>query len=102
MDHDPVAGKALQQFMVDLTGQGFLLCLCSKNDEADVLDVFDRRPDMVLKRDHLVSWRINWQPKSREYPRDWPTSSTLGSTASFSSTTTRSSAPRSAPAARRS
>ncbi len=61
----PPAWTTLQRFMVKLAGQGFLLCLCSKNDEPDVLNVFDRRPDMVLKRDHLVSWRINWQPKSR-------------------------------------
>ena len=56
---------ALQRFMVDLAGKGFLLCLCSKNDEPDVLEVFEHRPDMLLKRDHLVSWRINWQPKSQ-------------------------------------
>jgi FkbH-like protein len=56
--------KQMQRHMVELSSKGFLLCLCSKNDEADVLDVFDKRPDMVLKRDHLVSWRINWQPKS--------------------------------------
>ena len=61
----PPAWMALQRFMLKLAGQGFLLCLCSKNDEPDVLDVFDRRPDMVLKREHLVSWRINWQPKSQ-------------------------------------
>jgi FkbH-like protein len=60
----PPAYLALQRFMVDLAGKGFVLCLCSKNDEPDVLEVFDRRSDMVLKRDHLVSWRINWQPKS--------------------------------------
>ena len=54
----------LQQFMVELAGKGMLLCLCSKNEESDVLDVLARRPDMVLKRDHLVSWRINWMPKS--------------------------------------
>ena len=47
-----------------LSRKGFLLCLCSKNDESDVLEVFDKRPDMILKRDHLVSWRINWRPKS--------------------------------------
>ena len=29
-----------------------------------MLDVFDKRTDMVLKRDHFVSWRINWRPKS--------------------------------------
>ena len=61
----PPAWMALQRFMLKLAGQGFLLCLCSKNDEPDVLDVFDRRPDMILKREHLVSWRINWQPKSQ-------------------------------------
>ena len=60
----PPAWRALQRFMAELAGQGFLLCLCSKNVEADVLEVFDRRPDMILKREHLVSWRINWQPKS--------------------------------------
>ena len=54
----------MQERMVELSDKGFLLCLCSKNNEADVLDVFDKRTDMVLKRDHLVSWRINWQPKS--------------------------------------
>jgi FkbH-like protein len=60
----PPAWKQLQEFLVKLSGQGFLLGLCSKNDEADVLAVFDRRSDMVLKREHLVSWRINWRPKS--------------------------------------
>ena len=56
--------KQMQQHMVELSEKGFLLCLCSKNDEADVLDVFDKRADMIVKREHLVSWRINWQPKS--------------------------------------
>ena len=60
----PPAWRHLQQFMVELSGKGFLLCLCSKNIESDVLDVFEQREDMILKRDHLVSWRINWQPKS--------------------------------------
>ena len=60
----PPGWRALQRFMAELAGQGFLLCLCSKNIEADVLEVFDLRPDMILKREHLVSWRINWQPKS--------------------------------------
>ena len=60
----PPAWRQLQQFMVELSGKGFLLCLCSKNAESDVLDVFEQRRDMILKRDHLVSWRINWQPKS--------------------------------------
>ena len=60
----PPAWSRLQQFMVEQASKGVLLCLCSKNDESDVLDVFEQRPDMVLKRDHLVAWRINWEPKS--------------------------------------
>lgn len=56
--------RLLQQFMVEQSQAGMLLCLCSKNNEKDVLEVFDGRPDMVLKRDHLVAWRINWNRKS--------------------------------------
>ena len=60
----PPAWRRLQQFMAELAGNGVLLCLCSKNDESEVLEVFEQRRDMVLTRDHLVSWRINWKPKS--------------------------------------
>ena len=56
--------RQMQQRMVELSEKGFLLCLCSKNEESDVLEVFDKRTEMVLKRDRLVSWRINWQRKS--------------------------------------
>jgi len=55
---------ALQEFMIRQMKAGMLLCLCSKNTEQDVLEVFDARTDMPLKREHLVSWRINWQSKS--------------------------------------
>ncbi len=60
----PPGWRRLQQFMVEQSSKGVLICLCSKNDEADVLDVFEERADMILKRDHIVAWRINWLPKS--------------------------------------
>jgi FkbH-like protein len=41
-----------------------LLCLCSKNHEADVLGVFARHPDMPLRLEHVAAWRINWNAKS--------------------------------------
>src|SRR5262249_43944856 len=56
--------RTLQEFMIGQMNAGMLLCLCSKNNEKDVLDVFDQRTDMLLKREHLVSWRINWNSKS--------------------------------------
>ena len=56
--------RTLQEFMIGQMNAGMLLCLCSKNNEKDALDVFDQRTDMPLKREHLVSWRINWNSKS--------------------------------------
>ncbi len=56
--------QQLQQFLIAQQESGMLLCLCSKNVEEDVWTVFDQRQDMLLQRHHLVSWRINWQPKS--------------------------------------
>jgi amino acid adenylation domain-containing protein/FkbH-like protein len=55
---------ALQQFMVALHDAGMLICLCSKNSEDDVIEVFSQRSDLVLTRDHIVTWRINWSAKS--------------------------------------
>jgi len=56
--------RELQTFLLDRRSEGMLLCVCSKNNEEDALAVFDAHPDMLLRRDHLVSWRTNWQPKS--------------------------------------
>ena len=56
--------RRLQRFLIDQLQAGMLLCLCSKNNEQDVLDVFERHPDMVLRREHLAAWRIDWRSKS--------------------------------------
>lgn len=55
---------ALQRFMIAQSQAGMLLCLASKNVEDDVWAVFDERDDMALQREHLVTWRINWQNKA--------------------------------------
>ena len=54
----------VQQFAVGVQARGALVALASKNAEADVLEVFARRPDMLLKPEHIVSHRINWEPKA--------------------------------------
>ena len=56
--------KRLQELMVRQCDTGMLICLCSKNNEEDVKEVFEHHPEMPLKREHIVSWRINWRPKS--------------------------------------
>jgi len=57
--------RALQQFMVDQQQAGMLLCLTSKNNEADVWETFAAHPEMPLQREHLVGARINWESKSQ-------------------------------------
>jgi FkbH-like protein len=62
------AGRCFQEFqrvLLDLKRQGVLLALVSRNEEADVLDVLDRHPGMLLRRDDVVGLRVNWQPKSQ-------------------------------------
>ncbi|MGD2090256.1 MAG: HAD-IIIC family phosphatase [Candidatus Aminicenantes bacterium] len=56
--------KALQQFMIQKYNEGFVLALCSKNNEPDVWEAFEKNPGMLLKKDHLVHWKINWGTKS--------------------------------------
>jgi FkbH-like protein len=54
----------LQRRLLEQREAGALLCLCSKNAEADVWEVFERRPEMRLRREHFTASRINWLPKS--------------------------------------
>ncbi|MFC5471058.1 HAD-IIIC family phosphatase, partial [Cohnella suwonensis] len=54
---------AFQQLLLRKRGEGMLLALCSKNNEADLWDVFDRNPGMVLRKEHFSAWRVNWNAK---------------------------------------
>ncbi|MEO6228748.1 MAG: amino acid adenylation domain-containing protein [Ferruginibacter sp.] len=54
----------LQNFFIQKYHEGFLIVLSSKNNEADVWEVFEKHPGMKLKREHIAAHRINWEPKS--------------------------------------
>lgn len=56
--------QALQEFIVTQQRAGKLICLCSKNQDVDVWAVFEHHDSMPLRKEHLVSWRINWKSKS--------------------------------------
>jgi FkbH-like protein len=47
-----------------LERQGVLLCLCSKNNEADVLEVLSQHPHMAFREKQVVARRINWLDKA--------------------------------------
>ncbi|MEV7807951.1 HAD-IIIC family phosphatase [Microbispora sp. NPDC088329] len=44
---------------------GRLLCLCSKNEEEDVREVFARHPELPVGLDDVAALRIGWEAKSR-------------------------------------
>ena len=60
-------GKAFlywQEALLDLSKSGVILTVCSKNNEQDVLDAWDKNPFNVLKKEHFVAYRINWTDKA--------------------------------------
>jgi len=56
--------RTFQDFLLKQYQAGVILCLCSKNQEADVWSVFEQNPGMLLKREHISFWKINWEVKS--------------------------------------
>ena len=60
-------GKAFaffQKLLLQLSKAGVILTVCSKNNEADVLEAWDKNPFMVLKKEHFAAYRINWTDKA--------------------------------------
>lgn len=60
-------GKAFaffQKSLLQLSKAGAILAVCSKNNEADVLEAWEKNPFMVLKKEHFAAYRINWTDKA--------------------------------------
>lgn len=60
-------GKAFahwQEGLKQLKESGIILALCSKNNEADVQELWNKRPEIILKEEDFVAKRINWQDKA--------------------------------------
>jgi len=58
-----IAYFEFQQAILSLYHRGILLAICSKNNEADVLEVFRDHPEMVLRENHFAILKINWKDK---------------------------------------
>ena len=60
-------GKAYtlwQEALLQLSRAGVILAVCSKNNEGDVLEAWEKNPFMVLKHEHFSAVRINWNDKA--------------------------------------
>ena len=54
---------AFQRELERLWRRGILLAISSKNNEEDVLPVFDQHDGMILRLSHFSTYRINWESK---------------------------------------
>lgn len=62
-EYPGVLYQTFQQQLVRLKQLGFLLCVVTKNNESDFLELFKLRT-MPLKLEDFVAWRSNWDEKS--------------------------------------
>jgi FkbH-like protein len=53
----------VQHEFLALQRRGILLCLCTKNNPADVDAVLGTHPDMVLRDEHFAAKAVNWDDK---------------------------------------
>jgi len=66
LDKHEGVGKAYYDFqktLLHLYDRGVIIALCSKNNSEDVWNVIDNHESCLLKRDHIVTTRINWSDK---------------------------------------
>ncbi|MBQ3881213.1 MAG: HAD-IIIC family phosphatase, partial [Bacteroidales bacterium] len=60
-------GKAFhffQESLLELSKSGVILAVCSKNNEEDVFEAWEKNPFMVLRKEHFSAMRINWTDKA--------------------------------------
>lgn len=52
-----------QRFALSLYYHGIILAICSKNELQDVLEVFQKHSEMVLREQHIACFQVNWKDK---------------------------------------
>ncbi len=55
---------AVQAYAKDLSRRGIILAVCSKNDEANGWEPFDKHPEMILSRVDIACFVANWDDKA--------------------------------------
>jgi FkbH-like protein len=60
---------AFQTWVKALSQRGVILAVCSKNDERNALEPFEKHPDMVLRRDDIAAFVANWDDKAANIRR---------------------------------
>jgi FkbH-like protein len=56
---------AVQDYAKQLSKRGIILAVCSKNDEPNALEPFDKHPEMILRRQDIACFVANWDDKAK-------------------------------------
>lgn len=62
-DFPGVVYRDFQSYLLQLSHKGIFLAVASKNNEGDVLEVFDFHDAMVLKREQIAVFEVHWEDK---------------------------------------
>lgn len=55
----------LQKALKEKAKEGFFLCIVSKNDKRDVVELFEKREDFLLKLDDFTAIEASWDDKPK-------------------------------------
>lgn len=61
---DGEAFVAMQEYCLELSRRGVVLAVCSKNDEPNVIEAFEKHPEMRLRRGDIAAFAVNWDDKA--------------------------------------
>ncbi len=53
-----------QEAIINLSECGVILAVCSKNNESDVIEAWEKNPFIKLNRKYISAYRINWENKA--------------------------------------
>ncbi len=68
-DYPANAYADFQRAVLALRSRGILIAVASKNDRANVDEVFRKRRDMPLRAEHISDWEVHWDPKPQSLER---------------------------------
>lgn len=63
-DYPGNAYRYFQEGILELGRRGIILAVCSKNNEADVVEAWKTNPFIKITDRHLAAYRINWENKA--------------------------------------
>lgn len=63
------AFQAFQHYVKSLKQRGIILAVCSKNDQENALEPFEKHPEMVLRKEDFAVFVANWEDKATNLKR---------------------------------